>query len=241
MKAVQGWPMPGSKHIAIMQPYLFPYLGYYQLVHHVETFVFLDDVTFIKQGYIHRNTIRLDGKPHRFALPVKNQSSYRLINDHYFLDGSMLIDLVALAYKNAPHYSRVMPLVAEVIDQSERNVAKLAARSVSIVFEYLGLDRRILFSSEINKNNTLKAQERVINICQVLGAQRYTNSIGGISLYSRSDFSTAGIVLEFIRIRNEMIYQTQNYPYLPGLSMIDVLMICPHDQVLTLLEMYDVV
>jgi hypothetical protein len=241
MKAIGGEPMRGSQHIAIMQPYLFPYLGYYQLVHHVETFVFLDDVTFIKQGYINRNNIRLDGNPHRFTLPVKNQSSYRLINNHYFHGGTKVIDLITTAYKKAVYYSQVMPLVAEVICHSDRNVASLTARSISIVFEYLGIKQHFLLSSEIPKDNTLKAQERVINICQVLGAQRYTNSIGGMKLYSREAFGAAGVILEFLRMRGEATYQTKDYPYLPGLSMIDVLMTCDKDDIITMLGMYDVI
>ena len=67
--------------IAIMQPYLFPYLGYFQLINAVDKFIVYDDVAFIKQGWINRNNILLDQKKHLFSVPVKGISSYAAINE----------------------------------------------------------------------------------------------------------------------------------------------------------------
>lgn len=234
-------PISGSNHIAIMQPYLFPYLGYYQLGYHVEKFVFLDDVNFIKKGFIHRNIIRLNGQSHRFTLPIMHPSQNRHINEHLFLDDvKNIINLITTVYRKAPYYSRAMPLIADIFEQTDRNVAKLAAKSVSSVFEYLGLERCFLFSSEIPKNNSLKAQDRIINICKILGARRYTNVIGGLKLYSREAFEAASIKLEFIQIGN-LTYKAPNYPYISGLSIIDALMVCSANEILDLLGNYDVI
>lgn len=231
----------GSNHIAIMQPYLFPYLGYYQLVYHTEKFVFLDDVRFIKKGFIHRNTIRLDSQPHRFTLPIIHPSQNRFINEHLFVDDvKKIINLITTVYRKAPYFSQTMPLVADIFEQTDRNVAKLAAKSISSVFEYLGLERCFLFSSEIPNNNSLKAQDRIIDICKNLGARCYTNAIGGLKLYSRDVFEAAGIKLEFIQIGNTT-YKTPNYPYISGLSIIDALMICSTNEILDLLGNYDVI
>ena len=232
--------MPSSHHIAVTQPYFFPYLGYYQLVHHVDTFVFLDDVNFIKKGFIHRNSIRLNKRPHQFTLSVSHQSQNRHINEHLFMeDVNSIINIIGSAYSKAPNFSRVMPLVNEILGQTDRNVAKLAARSISSVFDYLAIPRNFLFSSEISKNNALKAQDRIIEVCRVLGAQRYTNPIGGMELYSREAFRAVGIHLEFIRMGN-VTYEAPNYPFIPGLSIIDALMICSTDEVRALFENYDV-
>ena len=54
---------------AIMQPYIFPYLGYFQLVNCVDTFVFYDDVNFIKRGWINRNKILINGKEVLLSFP----------------------------------------------------------------------------------------------------------------------------------------------------------------------------
>lgn len=229
-----------SQHIAIMQPYLFPYLGYYQLVNKVKTFIFLDDVNFIKRGHINRNFIRLNNKPYRFTIPIMYVSQNRPINKHYFLDDQKkMIDFISSCYKNAPNFCQVMPIITDILTQTDRNVAKLAARSIEEVFNYLGLNRHFLFSSEIPKNNELRSQDRIIEICKILGAQRYTNAIGGINLYNRQEFRLTGIELEFIRMRN-VTYQVPSYPFIPNLSIIDVLMICPVDEIVFLLNEYEI-
>jgi len=226
--------------VAIMQPYLFPYIGYYQLARHVDVFVFLDDVSFIKGGYINRNYIKHRGKTLRFTLPVENQSQNRLIKDHLFSTKyKKTIDTIFFNYKKSINFDEVMPLISEIITQSDRNVANLSAKSISSVFAYLGIDRHFLFSSEIDKNNALKGQDRIINICKIIGARNYTNAIGGVDLYSREAFELAGIKLDFLSM-GEIVYETHGYPFLPGLSIIDILMLCPPEVIRKLLTNYEI-
>src|SRR5690554_1040537 len=93
--------------LAVMQPYLFPYLGYFQLIHAVDLFVIYDDVAFIKQGYINRNSILSRGQPLRFTLPVPGASSNRKICElHYAEDAGKLLKTVAQSYARAPHVLR---------------------------------------------------------------------------------------------------------------------------------------
>src|SRR5690606_3799363 len=94
--------------IAIMQPYLFPYLGYFQLINAVETFVFYDDVNFIKRGWINRNQILVDNKAALFTVPLKKASQNKLINeidmaiDEKWL--SQFFKTIEQNYKNAPYF-----------------------------------------------------------------------------------------------------------------------------------------
>ena len=67
--------------VAIMQPYLFPYIGYWQLIHAVDTFVIFDDVNYIKKGYINRNNILVNGQKQTFTLELMSASQNKLIND----------------------------------------------------------------------------------------------------------------------------------------------------------------
>ena len=55
---------------AIMQPYIFPYIGYYQLIDAVDQFIIFDDVNFIKRGWINRNNILLNKNKHLFSIPL---------------------------------------------------------------------------------------------------------------------------------------------------------------------------
>ena len=226
-------------HIAVMQPYLFPYLGYYQLAYHVEEFVFFDDVNYIKKGYINRNNILLDGVAHRFTLPVLSASQNRLIKEHEFVaDLKDAVDLIRRAYRKAPHFDAVFPLICGVLEGRDRTVSVLAARSIISVFDYLCLAKRFSFSSSIEKASEAKGVEKIIEICRSRGANRYTNAIGGKELYCGSDFANKGIELEFIRMFSVKYDQAQK-EFVPYLSMIDVLMHCSKNRVRELLSSYE--
>src|SRR5690606_21145752 len=101
-----------------MQPYLFPYLGYYQLVHAVDGFVFYDDVQFTKGGWINRNRILLEGRAHRFTVPCRRASHEDRIRDVVHLaDGEWtqgFLGLLRHAYFRAPQYEALLELVGEV-------------------------------------------------------------------------------------------------------------------------------
>jgi WbqC-like protein family len=227
-------------HIAVMQPYLFPYLGYYQLVYHVSEFVFFDDVHFIKRGYIHRNNILMDGEARLFSLPVDHASQNRLIKDHVFLDRSSEVEsLIEHTYRNAPNFSHIYPLVREVLRDPDRSVVNVTSRSIMAVFDYLGLKKCFSLSSEVEKSASARGQQKIIDICLAKGAHRYTNAIGGKQLYEPAVFAGRGIALEFIRMHS-VTYQQSAKTFVPNLSMIDILMHCCKEEVVGLLEEYSV-
>src|SRR6476620_1801279 len=129
--------------LAIMQPYVFPYSGYFQLMNAVDKFVFYDDVAFIKQGWINRNNILLDGKKYLFTVPVKNISSFSLINETYVSDKPFnwqkkLLNTFRLAYGKAPFFKKVFPMIEEVINSScDQSISTVAKNSINIVLQYL--------------------------------------------------------------------------------------------------------
>ena len=184
-----------------MQPYLFPYIGYYQLVRWADCFVFLDDVNFIKGGYIARNIIRgIRSEPIRFFLGVERQSQNRPINDHWFVsDCRKALASITFCYAKAKNFNSVMPMIHDVILSEERNVAKLASKSISVVFEFLGMEKSFFFSSEIGNPLSLGGQDRIIDLCKRLGATEYANAIGGVKLYEPEVFARDGIRIGFLR------------------------------------------
>jgi hypothetical protein len=221
-----------------MQPYLFPYVGYYQLAYHVSEFIFFDDVHFIKKGYINRNSILVDGGARRFTLPVHDASQNRLIKDHAFLDGSREIeDLIERAYRHAPYFSQVFPVVRDVLTDPDRSVVHVTARSIRSVFDYLGLPKHFSLSSEIEKSPSAKGESKIIEICIAKGARQYTNAAGGKELYQAAAFSKCGIELQFIRMK-EITYSQLSPAFVPNLSIIDVLMHCSKENVIRLLSEY---
>lgn len=226
---------------AIMQPYLFPYVGYYQLAYEAEKFLFLDDVNYIKKGHINRNAILLHGKRHEFSIPVSKVSQNRTIHHHYYLgDYSVFLKLIEQSYKKSPHFNVIVPLIKRVILDSENNVARKNAKSITSVFEYLGISRNFLFSSDIHLEEDCKGQDRILALCKKLGIKSYCNAIGGQSLYSQEEFGAAGVELKFIK-SNIQPYLQGEHEFVPRLSIIDVLMHCDRKVVAQYLADYSLV
>jgi len=210
--------------LGIMQPYFFPYLGYYQLARSVDHFVFLDDVSFRRGGFINRNRIMLDGQPFLFSLPVKDASSFRVINQHCFTgDTRKFLAQLRHAYADARCFEQAYALVEAVACDREQNVAHKCARSVTAVFDYLGLPLSHSASSQAHISG-LHGEDRVLGLCAHHGATDYHNASGGRALYDADRFSQRGIALRFLR--NSFPAYSQGYgpEFVPGLSIIDVLM-----------------
>jgi hypothetical protein len=224
------------KKLAVMQPYLFPYLGYFQLVHAVDEFIFLNDVTFIKGGYINRNSILVNGRAHRFALPVRDISSYRPICEHYYLDASQeFLELLRHAYRRAPRFQLVYDLVRGVLAGVDQSVAALNAESVMACFRYLGVEKSFEFSSRLDPEPSLAGADRVIDLCVNRRASAYVNAAGGRALYDPQRFAANGLSLGFIESRFPE-YRQKAPGFVPGLSMIDVLMWNSPEEVVDMLR-----
>lgn len=227
-----------------MQPYFFPYLGYFQLMAAVDVFVVYDDVAFIKGGWINRNRLLLNGQPWLFTVPLQGASQNRLIHQIEVSPGEYprwrdkFLKTVARAYARAPHYAVTFTLLERVLDQPAANIGDLARRSLLAVHDFLSLPTRIGPSSTCYQNGHLRAQDRVLDICAREGATAYYNPPGGRELYSQDDFAARGLTLRFLRSRLPG-YRQFDHPFVPALSIIDVLMFNPPESVRAMLPEYD--
>ena len=175
--------------LAIMQPYLLPYIGYFQLINAVEKFVIYDDVNFIKQGWINRNRILVNGKDHIFTLKLNGASSFKRINQIDILNSKeKILKTVSQSYRKAPFYEQTMPLIQKIFSKQENNLASFLIFSLLEILKSLNIDTPIVKSSEIAKTNLLKGQDKIIYICKLLDATVYINAIGGQGLYNREAF-----------------------------------------------------
>jgi len=227
--------------VAIMQPYLFPYVGYFQLIHAVDLFVLHDDVQWIKGGWINRNQILLDCRPLRWTLPIAKKGSRDLINQCEMAELSdgrdRILRQIRNAYRPAPFFPEVISLVTDVINQQERNVAMYILNSLERLGEYLGFTTELVMSSTVEKDDSLKGQERVIAICSALGATEYINPPGGVALYDKNDFRKAGIRLAFLQ-PGRVEYPQFGKAFVPNLSIIDALMFNSVEAVRQMLNLY---
>jgi len=226
--------------LAIMQPYFFPYIGYFQLINAVDKFVVYDDVSYIRQGWINRNRILLSGKDHMFSVPVADASSYRMIKDtliHKERLGAFKKKLgktLLQAYGKAPFYGVTYELVQRVLDSEAVSISRLAVNSLKAVCGYLGLQTAIVDSSVVYQNDHLRAQDRVLDICRKEGAGVYVNAQGGTELYQKDVFADNGIELRFLKPK-PISYRQFDNEFVPWLSIIDVLMFNPVEQVRAML------
>ena len=153
--------------LAIMQPYFFPYFGYFQLINSVKT--------------------------------------------------------IEHSYRKSPFYEDVFPLLKEILFSEVNHISNLNTNSIIRINEYLGIQTEIIKSSEIYKNEQLKGQSRIIDICLKEKANHYINPIGGMNLYEKNKFKIENIDLSFIKT-NLTEYAQFGNTFMPSLSIIDVMM-----------------
>lgn len=236
--------MTEQKKIAIMQPYLFPYVGYFQLINAVDEFVIFDDVNFIKRGWINRNNILESGEPRLLTFPMKGISQNKKINEIEFdlddLKTQKILKGIELNYQKAPMFEDVFLIIERILRFENKNSAKLIGNSIIEILDYLGIEKQISYSSSIKKNNSLKGESKIISICEALRATHYINPSGGLNLYSSDSFENANIALQFLKSRDIQYDQKLTY-FVPNLSIIDLMMFNSKDQLISLLDAFDLI
>lgn len=228
----------------IMQPYIFPYIGYWQLIHAVDQFVVLDDVNYITRGYINRNSILINGKEHKFTIPVKKLSQNKLIYESELNftkeDREKFLKMIYLAYKKAPEFDSVYSLLETIINNDTQDLTDFIVYSMMKICGYLSIDTKIVKSSELEKRSGVKAQERIIEICRYLGADTYINPCGGHDLYSGDRFRQENMSLYFLTPRmSEITYKQFGNSFVSYLSIIDLLMFNSVEKMQFFLKKYD--
>lgn len=227
--------------IAVMQPYLFPYIGYFQLMNRVDHFIFYDDVQFIHRGWINRNRILINNSAHLFTFSLKQEGAHLNISDQIFSplfesEKKKFMKTLAYAYKKAPYFLETKDLIERILTVADNNVASFIMNSLISICRYLQVDHLTFSrSSDYEENNKLSGYERIIDLCHRAGGTHYINSIGGQHLYSKSVFADKGIQLNFLQT-NPISYRQYNVEFVPALSIIDVLMFNSKEHVRGLLQ-----
>jgi hypothetical protein len=225
--------------IGIMQPYLFAYIGYFQLISAVDVFVIYDDVSYIVRGWINRNQFLINGEKRLFTISLHEASRNKLINEISIAeDFSKLIKMLEHNYSKAPCFNSVMELITKIIIYDKSNLALFIANSIKIILEYLHINTKLILSSSLNKEHGMKGQEKVLNICKLFDAVDYYNAIGGMELYSKKEFEKNGINLRFLK-PNIISYKQFKNDFIPSLSIVDVMMFNSVEEIGMMLQAYD--
>jgi len=221
-------------NIAIMQPYFFPYVGYFDLINCVDKLIVYDTVQYIQDGWINRNRILHPNSGWQYiSVPLKKKSfndSFRTaIKDIGISDNKdwnyKIIRQLDHYRKKSPYYYETKKLVEECLINDIQNISKLNVQAVDFVCDEL----KINFDFEYFSNMNIKLdphsspQQKIIRICKELGVSEYVNLIGGKELYEEREFIKNEIKLTFRSIP-DFEYTCEGYEYIPKLSIIDLLM-----------------
>jgi len=230
--------------VAIMQPYFFPYIGYFQLMAAVDLFIVYDNIKYTKKGWINRNRMLQGGKDVMFSLPLRSDSDSLDIRERVLADDfnrDKLVNQLRGAYARAPHFAAVFPMIEKSVRHADANLFAYLRNALDRVCTHLTLTTPVRVSSTIDVDHQLRSQDKVIALARAVGATSYVNPIGGLELYDRQAFQAQGLELRFLRSR-PLEYRQFGEPFVPWLSIVDVLMFNPIDLVRTTIwSHYDLV
>ncbi len=218
-----------------MQPYFFPYIGYFQLIAAVDMFIVYDNIKYTKKGWINRNRILQNGKDVMFSLPLKSGSDSLDVRDRELaadFNRDKLLNQFKEAYRRAPYFVQTFPLLEQIVRYENTNLFHFLYHSIGSICGHLGIATEIRISSGIAIDHGLKNQDRVLAMCAAVGANTYVNTIGGMSLYSNEIFRQNGVDLKFIQAK-PFGYAQFGGEFVPSLSIVDVMMFNPLDVIRT--------
>lgn len=216
-----------------MQPYFMPYIGYWQLMAATDVFVVYDNLKYTKAGWINRNRLLLNGEPATFTVPLKKGADRLHIDQRVLSENFVRASLLRQfrgAYGRAPHFAETFALLERVAMHEDNNLFRFLHYSILEVADHLSLETKIVVLSTVGIDHSLKGQNKVLAICEALGATEYINAPGGVKLYDRETFREHGIELNFIRPK-PFSYEQFGALFCPWLSIVDILMFLPIEKV----------
>jgi len=213
-----------------MQPYFFPYLGYFDLIHQADKWVVFDLAQFARRGWVTRNRIL---HPHTgwqyFGVPVKKTpqktaiAELQIFNEADWKD--RILNQVDHYRKTAPYFDDVCRLLNACFEPKFSDILKLNIAALKCVCERIGIRFDYVLASELRIEAPQQGNPAawVFQACEALGADEYTNLPGGKAIYDKKQFQNRGIKLTF-RNLSPMQYDCPGYEFEPNLSIVDVLM-----------------
>jgi hypothetical protein len=205
----------------------------------VDTYIFYDDVNYIKNGWINRNRIVINKEVNYLTLTLEGASSNKKINEVGIGKTDKLLKTIELSYKKHPYFLEVFPIISGILNYESTNLSKFVINANMSLASFLDIKTKLVIASELLHNQHLNGQERIIDICKTMEASSYINHIGGKTLYSNEVFKSNGIQLEFLKTLPFSYVQAGVSEFFPFLSTLDVLMNCGKEQTKQYLGNYE--
>jgi len=226
-----------------MQPYFFPYIGYWQLINAVDVFVVFDNIQYTKNGWFNRNYCLYNGKKRVFSINLLKDNRFLNVNQRFLSQEykrSKIISMFQNAYRKAPMKREVFKVIEESINNPANNLFDYIYHSIMAVCKYLEISTKIVVSSTIDIDHSLRSEEKIIAICNKLQADTYINSIGGVDLYSKNNFRCKKIDLRFL-LSKPIVYRQFNDEFVENLSILDIMMFNSKETINSMLDEYELI
>jgi hypothetical protein len=231
--------------LALMQPYFLPYLGYFSLIKHTDQWFFLDQVQFIRHGWIARNRILKPEEGWQYIIvPLKKHHHDIIIKDVKIFNSPNWQDKIFRQLfhykKKAPFYNDVINLLIKVFDKQTDSIVDLDVYAIRLICEYIAIEFNysIYSQDDITIFKTREADDLALEISKALGIKSYYNLIGGKSFYNKSKYERENIDIKFLKL-NLYEYNQRKAKFEPGLSIIDVMMFNSPDTICKMLDDYE--
>ncbi len=233
----------------IMQPYFFPYIGYFSLIDYVDRFIFFDTSQYIRHGWVNRNRILGQGKKtggSYITVPIKNTGQKTVIKDVIIAENidwrNKIYGQLTVYKRKAPYYKDVICFLHSVLDQEyENRLSDLNIETLKAVCDYIGIERKFSVFSQMNLNisGSNQPDEWALYITEALGGDIYVNPPGGQNFFEKAKYKQRNIGLEFLKSNLPEYIQKIGY-FEPGLSIIDVMMYCGKKEIKDMLQDYTI-
>lgn len=233
--------------LAIMQPYFFPYIGYFSLMEYADRFVFFDTPQYITRGWVNRNRLMTAaGDPVYMTVPIKKAPRETAIKDIEIDDAQnwreKIYGQLSAYKKRAPHFRDTAEFVHAVLDGFEgSSLSALNIRGMKAAAEAIGINCAFDTFSEMDLpiGEVHAPDEWALEISKAMQAEIYVNPPGGMDFFDKSKYDRAGIDLQFLQSGLKPYVQRVG-KWVPGLSVIDVMMFCGKDEIKDLLNDYTI-
>ncbi len=236
-----------GKRLGIMQPYFFPYLGYFGLIASTDRWIVFDPVQYIRKGWMNRNRVlKAGGGEKLVGVSVAAHARETRIKDMRLAPDPRRFDVFVRqldAYKlaRAPFYDEVVALLRDCFDTTTDALVPFLVRCLDLTCAHIGIPLRyeIYSQMELSHPEPTHPMEWSLFTCVALGVSEYLNPPGGRTFFDARRFSEAGVRLRFYE-QELPAYEQGRRPFVAGLSVIDAMMFNTPEQIRAMLMQHRV-
>lgn len=232
--------------LAIMQPYFFPYLGYFSLIEATDYWIFFDNVQFIRHGWIERNRVLNSNQDISYIkvplIKFNRHEKIKNVTINHSLNWEDKIFAQLTSYKKAPFYNEILDLIKSTLDFKHEYISTLNIYIIRAICKYLGLEFKFSVYSEMNlelEDKIFSPGDWAFEISKHMSAKSYINLSRGVELFNSNKFNLDNIELLFCE-NNLSPYKQRHYQFTEGLSIIDVLMFNSPEETINLIKDYKI-